>query len=384
MMQELAIVVGCFDTIKAEDVTLIKSAMAYGRVVVLLHSDSWLRKLGIATPTPWHTRAAHVRRMGEVIDVVPFDDTDHTITKGLVAVRNRYPRAYLSFYSSYESESYGAVQLTCQTLQIVFIHSCNQPQASSIPAQRATTPTALPSTSSKGPLPINVVCLKWGNKYGAEYVNRLFINMVRNSTVPFKFHCFTDDSRKIHKQVNLHALPYDSIESWWNKLYLFSNEIEIPLGQKIFYVDLDTLITGNIDNLLLYPATKMVALRDFYHRIAKSSSELASGVMLWEHGKYTNVWTSFAKNPIAAIKSVHPHGDQVWVERQVPDRLYWQDVRPGMVASFKVHCRNGLPPNTRIICFHGKPDIPEAATKHTRDWRWSMSPQPWLLDYWKD
>ena len=151
-------------------------------------------------------------------------------------------------------------------------------------------------------IPINIVCLKWGNKYGAEYVNRLHAAIKKNTTTHFKFHCFTDDSTGLHSSIIIHDLKYKNLETWWNKLYLFSDEISIPKGERIFYVDLDTLITNNVDHLLKHKSSKLVALRDFYHGIAKSAGVLGSGLMTWNHGAFTNIWLTFIANPQIAME----------------------------------------------------------------------------------
>ena len=39
----------------------------------------------------------------------------------------------------------------------------------------------------------NVICMKWGTKFGAEYANRLYKMVEKNLTVPHRFVCFTDD-----------------------------------------------------------------------------------------------------------------------------------------------------------------------------------------------
>jgi hypothetical protein len=38
------------------------------------------------------------------------------------------------------------------------------------------------------------ICINWGTKYGADYVNRLYGMVARNTTPPFTFTCFTDNS----------------------------------------------------------------------------------------------------------------------------------------------------------------------------------------------
>ena len=41
---------------------------------------------------------------------------------------------------------------------------------------------------------VNVLCMKWGNKYPADYVNRLYSMVARNMQRPFRFICLTEDS----------------------------------------------------------------------------------------------------------------------------------------------------------------------------------------------
>jgi len=231
---------------------------------------------------------------------------------------------------------------------------------------------------------IEIVCLKWGNKYSAEYVNKLYASVERNSTVPFRFHCFTDDETEVRSEVIVHNLPYTNLQTWWNKLYLFSELDAFPIGSQIFYVDLDTVIVDNIDMLLLYKPKKLTVLKDFLHGLAKTAGTMGSGLMLWTHGDYTHVWTKFIKNPEAAIKQVEPHGDQHWIDLCVSDRDYWQDLFPSKVVSFKVHCLQGLPTGAAVICYHGKPSIPESATMTEKIWKFNITPQPWVLEHWKE
>lgn len=264
-------------------------------------------------------------------------------------------------------------------------------------------PVVTKSTQSKNPIstdiakvssdkpreiktPINVVCLKWGKKYGSEYVNRLYAGIKRNTTVPFNFWCFTDSSAEISPQIKVADLPYSTeLESWWNKINLFSNDLPISLGERIFYIDLDTLITDNIDEMLLVDSEKIIVLRDFYHGIAKTAGSVASGLMTWIHGTHDFVWQKFIKDPQKAIRSVRPHGDQAWVEKCVLEICdYWQDLFPKQVVSFKIDCNSGLPKNAAIVCYHGRPSIPESIVNHTIDWRWDLRPQPWVADYWKE
>jgi hypothetical protein len=232
---------------------------------------------------------------------------------------------------------------------------------------------------------INIVCLKWGKKYGSEYVNRLYSAVKRNTTVEFKFWCFTDDGNGILPAVTtvplLHA---DQLDSWWNKLNLFSADMPFDPGSWVFYIDLDTLIVDNIDQLISIRPGHMVVLRDFFHGMVKSANLVGSGLMLWKHGRFNHVWDKFISNPEKHIKRAGTYGDQWWIEQRVDAFEFWQDLFPEQVVSFKVHCRKGLPDQARIVCYHGKPSIPESISETSTVNKWTIAPQPWVLKHWRD
>ncbi len=233
---------------------------------------------------------------------------------------------------------------------------------------------------------INIVCLKWGSKYGPEYVNRLYAAVSRNCQRSFRFWCLTEDAGGINPEVQtLNLTPARNLDSWWNKMFLFAAHNALPAGEQIFYIDLDTLIVDRIDDLLdAEQVPNIVVLRDFYHGIARTAGNVGSGLMSWRHGDYDYIWKEFVRDPEAAMRAVRPHGDQAWIEHCVDTWHYWQDLWPGSVVSFKMHCQQGIPPGAKIICYHGNPSIPESVTYRGQDWRWKLTPQPWVLDHWRD
>ena len=223
----------------------------------------------------------------------------------------------------------------------------------------------------------NVICLKWGTKFPPEYVNRLFYGVRRNTTVPFKFHCFTDDATGLDPEIQLHPLPYTNVEGWWQKLYLFSDEIDIE--GRVLFMDLDTLITKNIDHFVTQDKG-FVTLQDLWQR----GNNVSSAVMSFEVGKHTQIWNTFIQDPVAAVRSLHPHGDQKWIQKQQHQRTFWQNLFPNQVVSFKSGCRGGLPNNVHIVCYHGKPSIIESMTITTKVQGFTIPPTPWVEEYWKD
>jgi len=226
---------------------------------------------------------------------------------------------------------------------------------------------------------IHIVCLKWGEKFSPIYVNNLYKGIKSNSTVDFKFHCFTDNSAMINSDIIVHNLPSNNLEGWWNKLYLFSNDIAIPYGEKILFVDLDTIITNNIDDLLTHIPRSIVGLRSFF-----KPTVFASGLMLWYHGVHSHVWSNFIEDPEKHIKRIKLGGDQIWIGENVKDPEYWQDLFPEKVVSYKAHCSKGLPDKASIVCYHGTPSIIQSYTETVRNRDGVWNPQEWVKNYWSE
>ena len=68
---------------------------------------------------------------------------------------------------------------------------------------------------------VTVLCVKFGNKYGRDYVERLRDMVARNLTLPYEFVCFTDDNHPI-EGVRSIVYPCQSYKAlWWHKVHMF-------------------------------------------------------------------------------------------------------------------------------------------------------------------
>ena len=52
-----------------------------------------------------------------------------------------------------------------------------------------------------------VVCMRWGERYPASYVNRLYAGLARHARAPFRLVCFTDDAKDLRAEVEARPLP---------------------------------------------------------------------------------------------------------------------------------------------------------------------------------
>lgn len=195
-----------------------------------------------------------------------------------------------------------------------------------------------------------------GEVYDNGYVNALANAIQKNTTLSYEFVCLTDSIEpfgdNVHKVIPLrHAFP-----GWWSKMELFNQSYF--QDRTVVFIDLDTVIVGNVDFLIEHHSTIFMALNDFY-----TLSNLGSGLMVFKGGAFNKIYTEFMRRPIHNIRNI-PTGDQTFIESVVGSHGYArvQTVFPKKVVSFKAHCRSGnnyntlfLPEDARIVCFHGVP-----------------------------
>ena len=196
----------------------------------------------------------------------------------------------------------------------------------------------------------NVVCIKAGAKYPAEYVNRLRSMVSRHLSSPYRFVCLTDDPYGVEGE----TIPLDSeLQGWWHKLTLFRPD---PYGMKgkILFLDLDSVIVGSLDEMLM--DVKFCIIQDFIYQAKHNSS-----VFLLEAGALPHVWDRV--NPHVMMRM---HGDQDWITRQVPHPQLWP---ASWCLSYRLQARAGYPRDAKVICFHGSPKPHECNGWVAEHWR---------------
>ena len=108
---------------------------------------------------------------------------------------------------------------------------------------------------------MNFACVCYGEKYSTEYVQKLYNMVQRNTTLEHNFFIFTDNiEMKIDGHVNIRTFP-ETLNGWWNKMQLFRPD---TLDGDTLYMDLDVVITGNIDCFFNYePEADFIGMNDF-------------------------------------------------------------------------------------------------------------------------
>lgn len=216
-----------------------------------------------------------------------------------------------------------------------------------------------------------VVCLKYGNKYSSEYVNRLYRMVSRNLTLEHKFVCFTENAEGIDENITIRDLPIHSgIQGWWYKPFFFNPTL--GLNATTLFLDLDMVVFKNIDNLFTYKPGEFLIIRDFNRFLVKNYQKFNSSVFRLEPGQHSHVYREFVKNPQQVMRRFP--GDQDWIRNQITKEFsYWPDEwiqsykwemrgKPQMDKSprgerdFLVKGDPKIKPSTSIAVFHGDPN----------------------------
>ncbi len=206
----------------------------------------------------------------------------------------------------------------------------------------------------------------------------------RHLSVPHRIVCITDQPRDLPKGVEPAALPPDL--SWDHKclrrLWIFSPKAA-RLGERLFQLDLDLVLTGSIDALVSRPEPFVIwkSESNVVHKWGYNPS-----VLLITPGA-TNVWQTYRENPIKVMREAERDGWWVKVNSDQAVMSYLlkdQDVpfwtQDDGIYAYRVfagkHGDRGqvLPADARIVSFHGPRDQSQSDLQKK---------SPWIQEHWR-
>lgn len=205
---------------------------------------------------------------------------------------------------------------------------------------------------------ITVCCvLKTGGVYTWDWVLKLARGVRAHLDQPHRFVCYTDaaeESSGVHAVPLRHGWP-----GWWSKVEVFR-----PVSDDVtLFLDLDTIVVGDLAPLLEI-GDGLTMATDFYQPRNHNSSAMA-----WR-GDLREIYGTFLSDPRGEMDEYTRRldgriGDQAFIE-DTASKL--NRFAPGLVASYKVHARNGPPEGAAVVTFHGspKPNDPMAGWANQR------------------
>jgi len=248
----------------------------------------------------------------------------------------------------------------------------------------------------------NVVCMKWGDKYPAAYVNRLFGGVRRFLKPPFRFLCFTDKPEGIAAGVEIHPLPSEPFEAdlkvlmyevknkgAWRKVSLFKPGLAGMEGP-ILGFDIDVVVTGPLEALFDFAPGKVCMRREW--RDARRLRQGGHGsVFRFDPAVHGYLYSEFAADPMGCAARVRG-SEQRYTSLSALRHGDLEYFPPRWIASFKYNViplppfnfftEPHVPKDARVVCFHGRPSMEEALAGYRAEWWRSTRPADWLVDYW--
>ena len=248
----------------------------------------------------------------------------------------------------------------------------------------------------------NVICIKWGVKYPAYYVNRLYAGVERFLGRPFRFYCVTDDASGIRDEVIVLPLPHEPFESEiaatlagskrkgaFGKISLFKPGL-IDADGAFLGFDLDVMITGPLDDLFDFAPGKMCMRHDWL-AARRGRPDGHGSVFRFDPALHGYLYHDFAADPAGSIRS-SKFSEQKYTSATAQrhgDFAYF----PGeWISSFKrdamrtpplnLVLQPRLPAATRVMCFHGNPKMEEAVDGFDGGLLRRTRPCAWVRKYW--
>lgn len=138
---------------------------------------------------------------------------------------------------------------------------------------------------------LNILCVKWGDRYTIEHVERLHRMCREHIKHDFEFYCYTDQI--VDSPINQIQMPDDGLEMWWPKLRLFENNL--GLEGRCLYFDLDVTIKSDVTLSLLETIEFHVILSLWFEH--QQDVWINSSCMIWEQDENKHIWDWFWKDP---------------------------------------------------------------------------------------
>jgi len=201
---------------------------------------------------------------------------------------------------------------------------------------------------------ITVWCMNTNNHAPQKEIDVLERMVDRHLSEDHEFVCITEND-----------LP-----GWWGKVRLHDGRGR----SRNLWFDTDVVITGALDGLVR-PLPDGIDIRTALNWAQSGHGGCQSSVMYFEGDRAKIISDTFdpaiAHWPPRNEPGVCLWGDQEWVTQLRDDGLLSVEYfNPGDVCSYKYHCRGvGLPPDTKVAVFHGKPNPPDVSDKWVLDAR---------------
>ena len=207
-----------------------------------------------------------------------------------------------------------------------------------------------------------IICMKWGSRYGPEFVNRLYNSIKRHTKRTTKLYCFTEDIKGINKNIICKPLPKIKLpraisSTPWRKVSVWQYPLA-NLNGDILFLDLDLVITGNLDRFFDFKPGKYCVIEN-WTQIGENIGN--TSCFRFPAGIYARVFNEFQKSPTKIWKKYHI--EQIYLSDKIKPQVFWpsdwcKSFKHNLLPFWPLRIWKPaiLPKETSIVAFTGKPD----------------------------
>ncbi len=190
---------------------------------------------------------------------------------------------------------------------------------------------------------LQIVCVKWGEKYRPGDVNRLYDAVAAHASVPIRFLCVTDGREGAYRSgIELRPFPpfsltFEEMKSGCRlKLAAFAPTVAEEDNAPAILIDLDTMILGDVariaDQIARKPALYMlnnhfIPLWRVQRRLRRFLGERYyfgnSSVVAFTPGQFRHIYEDFNRNVVTNLHSRNKRyvTDERFISYAARDRL---------------------------------------------------------------
>jgi len=223
-----------------------------------------------------------------------------------------------------------------------------------------------------------------GTKFQTKHIIQKRQQLDKYCSVPTRLTVLTDDPATVAglglRDTRAVLLPYWNLtpkQRWWFKVFMFANIQHIDWYGDVVYLDLDSIIVGDIAHFWLYEPGKFAICQDFNRSFIRDYPVSNSSVMRFTPGQFSEIHKYFEANYPAIVRQFR--GDQDYI-------TWWFKTHEGLVwwpwnwcMSYKWEILHGgsrhggtevkhpqdylqpdeewvIPEDCSVVVFHGNPD----------------------------
>lgn len=233
---------------------------------------------------------------------------------------------------------------------------------------------------------LTILCFLWKNvktgfqlpaqsvtQYDESWVYKLKNSIERNTTVKHRFVCITEPQFKLP---GIETYPfwneYRALGGCYSRLKLFSPEMKDIFGERFIAIDLDCVITNNIDCILNRQEDFVI------HKYTTSERDQRynGSMILMTAGSRSQVWNTFGSHAPTVINS-HRNlvigTDQAWIRLALgSNEATFTEIDGCYDIKHSPEMKTGLPKNANMIFFSGPRNPQTEYSKHS-----------WIQEHWK-